>query len=89
METVLPITYDRYGRMQYHPELHAKHMLPWTTGDEKFLVENYEALGPEQISLALERTIHTVMTRVCKLRREGRMPKATEKKYHHRIRPPN
>lgn len=69
----IPVTYDKYGRMQYHPDYHAKHGTPWTTGDEKYLIENYYALGPEQVSFALERTVHTVMTRAFRLRDAGQM----------------
>ena len=78
------IKYDRWGRMQYHPEFHAKHKQPWTTTDQAFLIENYEAMGPEQVSLALERTIHTVYQRVCYLRRTGVMAKATVHQKHRR-----
>jgi len=80
------VTYDRYGRMNYHPDLHEKQGTPWTTSDQKYLIENYEMEGPEQISLALERTIHTVMTRACKLRKSGQMAKPSKKQYHKRIR---
>lgn len=71
----IPVTYDRYGRMRFHPDFHAKQGAPWTTGDEKFLIENYAAIGPEQVSFALERTVHTVMQRAFKLRKAGRMTK--------------
>lgn len=80
----LPVTYDKYGRMNYHPEFHAKQKLPWTTTDQRFLIDNYESMGPEATSLALERTIHTVMTRACKLRKSGAMPKATTRIIHAR-----
>ena len=79
-----PITYDRYGRMRYHPEFHAKQTLPWTTIDERFLIENYEQIGPEEVSLALERTIQTVMTRAYELRKRGLMPKPKRKVVHRR-----
>lgn len=84
--TSMPVTYDRYGRMKYHPDFHAKQKEPWTTADEKYLIENYESLGPERVSLALERTISTVMTRAYKLRKAGRMVKPQEKQYHKRAR---
>ncbi len=80
------ITYDRYGRMNYHPEFHAKQGQPWTTADQQFLIDNYESMGPEQVSFALERTIHTVMTRAYELRKQGLMTKPTKQKHHRRIR---
>jgi hypothetical protein len=76
----MTVTYDRYGRMNYHPDYHAKQKLPWTNQDEKYLIENYESDGPEAISFALERTIHTVMTRAYELRKKGRMPRRTTKR---------
>jgi len=80
-----PVTYDKYGRMNYHPEIHCKQNTPWTTADQKYLIESYESIGPEQVSLALERTIHTVMTRAYELRKQGVMPKPCKKSYHKRI----
>lgn len=81
-----PITYDRHGRMNYHPEYHAKQGQPWTTHEQAYLINNYERLGPEEVSLALERTIHTVMTRAYELRKAGEMPKPTKRKWHRRSR---
>lgn len=71
----IPVRYDVYGRMLYHPAYHENHLKPWTNKDERYLIENYAADGPEAVSLALGRTIHVVMTRACDLRREGRMPR--------------
>lgn len=79
-----PITYDRLGRMQYHPDFHANQKLPWTTVDERYLVDNYEKLGPEEVSFALERTITTVMTRAYILRKKGIMPKPMRRTIHRR-----
>lgn len=82
----IPVTYDKWGRMNFHPDYHGKQKTPWTTSDEKYLIENYEAAGPEQVSLALERTIHTVMTRAYELRKVGRMVKPAKKTYAKRSR---
>lgn len=70
-----PITYDRYGRMNYHPDYHPNQKKDWLMTDIKFLIENYVSMGPEACSLALGRTIHTVMTRAYELRKSGAMPK--------------
>ena len=78
------ITYDRLGRMNYNPAFHPKQKQPWTTTDQKYLIENYECDGPEAVSFALGRTIHTVMTRACKLRKNGEMRKP-EKIVHHQL----
>lgn len=71
---------DKYGRMLYDPEIHIKHLEPWTYKDQQYLIENYEKEGPEAVSFALGRTIHVVMTRAYQLRKEGLMPKRTTKK---------
>lgn len=86
MSNEIPVTYDSYGRMNFHPEFHGKQKTPWSTTDQKFLIENYAALGPEQISLTLERTIHTVMTRAYELRKSGQMAKPAKRTYNKRIR---
>ncbi len=80
----LPVRYDKTGKMLYHPQLHGKRWKPWTTSEQAFLIENYEQIGPEQVSLALERTMQTVMTRVYELRRAGQMPKPKRKIVHPR-----
>lgn len=79
------VTYDRYGRMNYHPDMHENQGKPWTCRDQKYLIEHYEKFGPEQVSLDLGRTIHTVMTRVYELRKNGRMPKPTKRAWHRRL----
>lgn len=81
------ITYDYSGRMKYNPEFHAKQGTAWTTFDQQYLIDNYVDLGPETVSFALERTIRTIMTRAWDLRKKGLMPKATNMKYHKRIKP--
>jgi hypothetical protein len=83
----MKVTYDRYGRMKYHPEYHHKHGQPWIITDQKYLIEYYEKLGPEQVSFALGRTIHTVMQRAAELRKAGLMPMPKTQSYHRRMRP--
>ena len=76
---MMEITHDRNGRMNYQPELHTNHNKPWLTQDEKYLIEMYEKIGPDQMALTLGRTIKTVMDRACELRKKGLMPKRTIK----------
>lgn len=83
-----PPVYDRHGRMQYHPAFHDRHGQPWTTTDQQFLIDHYDLLGPEQVSFALGRTIHTVMTRAYELRRDGLMPKPAKRGWSRRSQPP-
>lgn len=79
------VTYDRWGRMNYNPMFHGKQNQPWTTTDQSYLIKNYELDGPEAVSLALERTIHTVMQRASELRKQGLMEKPDKKTFHKRI----
>ena len=67
-------TYDKQGRMNYNPDYHPAHRKPWLQSDQRFLIDNYDVIGPEQVSLAIERTIKTVMNRAYELRRLGLMP---------------
>ena len=69
------IQYDSTGRMRYHPEYHDRYKKPWTTSDERYLIEHYYADGPEQVSFALGKTTASVMWRAYELRKKGIMPK--------------
>lgn len=77
-----PVCYDRYGRMRYHPSYHPRQKTPWTTSDEAYLIAHYVAQGPEHVSLALGRTIQTVMTRAWELRQQGRMAPSPSPRPH-------
>lgn len=76
----MQVTYDKYGRMQYHPDIHFNQKKAWTTTDEKYLIDMYEKIGPDKVSLALGRTIHTVMTRAYQLRKNGTMKQRSTRK---------
>ncbi len=65
------VTYDRYGRMQYHPDYHPNHGKPWKQPDQVYLIQRYDLDGPEQVSFALGRTIHTIMTRAREVNHEN------------------
>lgn len=47
--------------------------LHWTTKDQRFLIENYEELGTEKMSLLLNRSYKSVAQRVSELRAGGLM----------------
>lgn len=55
--------YDRYGRMSYSPELHKNQGKVWTYEEVEYLKNWYAIIGPEEMSLALERTPASVMTK--------------------------
>ncbi len=79
------VTYDSNGRMQYHPDFHPNHGKPWKTAEQKYLIERYVLDGPEQVSFALGRTIHTVMAKAWELRKLGLMSKPATLIRHRRV----
>jgi hypothetical protein len=79
------ITYDKCGRMRYNAGIHTNQDKPWTTTDQNYLIEYYVKLGPEQVSMELGRTIHTVMQRVYVLRKKGLMAKLVKRVNHKRM----
>lgn len=69
------INYDNSGRMTYCPELHDRQGKAWTTEEIQYLIEWYDIIGIEGISLVLGRSESTVSARVKRLRTEGFMKK--------------
>ncbi|MCW6665424.1 hypothetical protein NHG32_06980 [Aerococcaceae bacterium NML191219] len=60
----------------YSPELHPNHGKPWTTKEVKYLVDYYGKISPEEISLSLGRTLHTIYQKATVLRKQGRLGKS-------------
>lgn len=81
----MSIEYDHFGRMLYNPDFHANNRTPWDFDDLQYLINWYDVIGAEELSFALERTITTVRTKACSLRKSGIMPKTTNKRWHKRI----
>jgi hypothetical protein len=71
----IAVTYDAIGRMNWHPDIHVPKGTPWSTVDEQYLIDNYPTMGAEKVSLKLGRTINNVISRVSRLRKQGRMTK--------------
>lgn len=82
-----PVQFDEHGRMQYHPEIHAKHGKPWTTHDQKYLIDFYYVIGNTQMSFDLERPMNAIAQRVCQLRKIGLLVRPKYVKRHPRMRP--
>lgn len=80
-----PIEYDKQGRMKYHPDFHAKRQKPWTNHEQAYLLAHYFTLGPEEVSLALERPLTAVMRKFSNLRAKGLAPADRKRNYHKRM----
>lgn len=65
------ITFDKQGRMNYHPDFHPNHKTKFMLFDLIYLCKYYEVDGPRKISFALGRTEHTIMSKVAALRKSG------------------
>lgn len=74
-ECDLEVTYDSFGRMNYHPFYHKNNKMPWKSEDIQYIIDWYEKVGPEEISFALERTIKSVQQKATQLRRCGLLGK--------------
>lgn len=81
------IEYDRFGRMRYHPEFHPNNGKPWTTTEQKYLLDYYYVIGAEQISFDLGRTIQTIYEYASRMRHDGLLGKPLKKKCFKRIQP--
>lgn len=67
--------FDRWGRLQYDPDLHPNHAKPWTVKEEQYLIDFYGGVSPEELSLSLGRTPHAVYQKATMLRKQGRLKK--------------
>lgn len=80
-----PIEYDACGRMKYNPDLHKNNGTTWSEDDLNYLINWYEKIGIEEMSLALERTEATIAAQVQKLRKKGLMKNNRLRIYHKRL----
>lgn len=62
------------GRLKYNKELHPNHGKRFNEEDTRYIIDWYEKIGAEEISLALGRTEGTIQSKVMCLRKEGIMP---------------
>lgn len=83
---MIPIEYDKYGRMKYNPEFHPNAGNPWSSKDLEYLIEWFDKIGAEEMSLALGRPMTTVSNKVSILRKKGVMKKNNKRSWHVRIR---
>ncbi|BBI32459.1 DNA-entry nuclease [Cohnella abietis] len=69
------ITFDKLGRMNYHPDFHTNHKSRMSLDEIIYMCKYYEIDGPRTISFAIGRTEHTVMSKVYLLRKAGNFEK--------------
>lgn len=65
------ITYDRRGRMQYHPDFHFNHGIPFTIDEMIYTAKYYEIDGARTISFAIGKTEGTVQSKVDEMKQNG------------------
>lgn len=65
------ITYDKYGRMGYHPEFHFSHGKPFSESDLEYICKFYEVDQARTLSFTIGKTEHTIRTKVDFLKKMG------------------
>lgn len=71
----MKVTYDKCGRMNYNPELHFNQGESWSDEELEYLMNWYDIIGMEEMSLALGRTEKSVAGKVHELKKKGLMSK--------------
>ena len=65
------ISYDKFGRMHYHPDFHFSHGKGFTESDLEYVCKFYEVDEVRTISFAIGKTEHTIRTKVSDLKKRG------------------
>jgi len=65
------ITYDRWGRMNPHPDFHENHKKPFTNDDLEYLCMFYETDNKRSLAFALGKTEHVLRAKYSKLKSQG------------------
>lgn len=66
------ITYDKRGRMRYHPDYHPNMGKPWTQSDIEYLCKYFEVDDINALSFALGRTADSISVKVTRLQQQGK-----------------
>lgn len=64
-------TYDKLGRMNYHPDYHFNQGKPFSQEELEYLCKYWEVDPPDLISLALGRTEKSLYSKVKRLQKNG------------------
>ncbi|KIL42102.1 hypothetical protein SD70_02660 [Gordoniibacillus kamchatkensis] len=67
----VPIEYDKWGRMKYHPEFHFNHKKPYSTKESAYIVQNYRRGEVKNLALIIGRTEHCIRSKVDYFRKTG------------------
>lgn len=65
------ITFDKHGRMQYHPDFHFSHGKPFSESELEYICKFYEVDHARTLSFAIGRTEHTIRSKVDYLRKKN------------------
>ena len=76
------ITYDKQGRMKYHPEFHPNHGEIFTNEELEYICKFYHVDGARSISFALGRTEGTIKTKIDELKKKGFFEKYRSLNYY-------
>lgn len=77
------ISYDRFGRMAYHPDYHPNHGQRFTEEELEYLCKFFEADGADGIALALGRTVKTILHKAYQLKKDGQFDYYKNLKKHY------
>lgn len=66
------ITYDKHGRMLYHPEFHFSHGTHFTESDLEYICKFSEVDHARHLAFAIGKTEHTIRTKISNLKRSGK-----------------
>lgn len=70
------IKYDKYGRIEYDPELHSNTGKQWNKEDLDYLINWHGKIERKEMSLALERTEGSISFKVSQLKKKGIIKKS-------------
>lgn len=65
------ITYDKLGRMQYHPEFHFSHGEPYSESDLEYICKFYDFDHARALAFAIGKMEHSIRVKVDFLKKRG------------------
>ncbi|GLC88230.1 DNA-entry nuclease [Lysinibacillus piscis] len=71
MAEEIEITYDKFGRMNYHPDFHFAQDKPFSESNLEYICKFYEVDDARTISFAIGKTEQTIRAKVTELKENG------------------